>query len=61
MKDKNVVVWIVMILGYGVYGYGKEVLELYYLMEGLGIVFNEIIFLIFLLVCGYIGMVDEGK
>lgn len=60
MKKKNVKIWSVMIVGYGMYGYVREVLDVFYDMKRVGVKLNYIIFVLVLVVCSYVGFVEEG-
>lgn len=60
MEEKNVVIWSLMIRGYGMYGDGNEFFLLFNDMLRENVKFNEVIFIVVLLVCSYIGNVGEG-
>lgn len=61
MDERNVSSWILMIVGYVMDGYVSEVMECFYGMIEVGVMFNYVIFIGVLSVCVYGGMVDEGK
>lgn len=61
MKDRNVILWSVMIVVYGYYGKVIKVFEFFDVMVGDGrLFFNEIIFVFLFNVCSYVGFVKEG-
>lgn len=57
---RNICMWNVMLLGFLFYGYGFLVLEFFKEMEYVGMVFNDVIFVVVLFVCSYVGVIDEG-
>lgn len=60
---KIVVFWMSMIDAYGVNGDGVKVFEIFREMceEGSVVLFNLVMFFVVLLVCVYVGLVEEGK
>lgn len=50
-----------MIVGFGMYGYGKYVLGFFGKMLKDGIKLDEVIFVVFFFVCVYSGFVFEGR
>lgn len=61
MSIRDVVLWNIMIMGYGMYGYGNEVLYMFDCMCVEYIEFDEVIFVGVLLVCSYVGFVYRGR
>lgn len=59
MFMKNRVFYIVMIIGYGKYGFGKEVVNFFNKMFLENIKFDSIIYLVIFLVCSYLGLIEE--
>lgn len=59
-KCRDIILWSVLIVGYGVYGYGGVVVLLFKYMVVFGVNLNEVIFICVLGVCSYVGLVDEG-
>lgn len=57
---KNVIIWNEMLYGYVQYGFGDEVLYFYNCMLIEGEKFDDVIFIVILIVCSYLGLVDEG-
>lgn len=60
LYKRNVVFWILMIVGFVMYGYGKEVIKFFYDMEDFGIIFDVVIFVVVFYLCSYVGLVEEG-
>ncbi|XP_023740617.1 pentatricopeptide repeat-containing protein At3g26782, mitochondrial [Lactuca sativa] len=60
IKNKNVKSWTAMVAGYGMHGYAKEALNMFYEMIRVKIVPNHITFVSVLSACSHAGMVDEG-
>lgn len=60
IKNKNVRSWTAMVAGYGMHGYAKEALDVFYEMIRVGMVPNYITFVSVLSACSHAGMVDEG-
>lgn len=60
MKEKNVKSWSAMIAGYGMHGYAKEALEVFYDMKRIGIKPNYITCISVLAACSHAGLVEEG-
>lgn len=61
MKEKNVFAWTAMISGYGVHGYGRQVVDLFHEMRTHGPKPNKITFVAVLSACAHAGLVDEGR
>ncbi|KAK1370961.1 Pentatricopeptide repeat-containing protein [Heracleum sosnowskyi] len=61
VKQKDVVLWNAMILGYGMHGDAKSALELLSEMEQSDVTPNELTFLSGLIACNHAGLVEEGK
>ncbi|KAL2939605.1 hypothetical protein RDABS01_033763 [Bienertia sinuspersici] len=60
MKVKNVRSWSAMIAGYGMHGYAKEALDVFYDMKRVGVKPNYITCVSVLAACSHAGLVDEG-
>lgn len=60
IKYKNVKSWTAMVAGYGMHGYAKEALNIFYEMIRVKIVPNYITFVSVLSACSHAGMVNEG-
>ncbi|KAL4577073.1 hypothetical protein LXL04_013175 [Taraxacum kok-saghyz] len=60
IKNKNVRSWTAMVAGYGMHGYAKESLNIFYEMINNKILPNYITFVSVLSACSHGGMVDEG-
>ncbi|XP_021756030.1 LOW QUALITY PROTEIN: pentatricopeptide repeat-containing protein At3g26782, mitochondrial-like [Chenopodium quinoa] len=60
MKLKNVKSWSAMIAGYGMHGYAKEALDVFYDMKRVGVKPNYITYVSVLAACSHAGLVDEG-
>ncbi|KAJ8751102.1 hypothetical protein K2173_016283 [Erythroxylum novogranatense] len=58
---KNEVTWNTMISGYGLHGYGKEALAIFYEMLNSGISPTGVTFLSALYACSHAGLVREGE
>lgn len=56
----DVVLWSVMIGVYVENGYGIEVFEIFYLMKCSNIELDGVMYINFLNVCGYLGVLDVG-
>ncbi|KAL1201065.1 Pentatricopeptide repeat-containing protein [Cardamine amara subsp. amara] len=61
MKQRNVVSWSTMIVGYAMNGYSREALELFTMMKQEGLRPNYVTFLGVLSACSHAGLVNEGK
>ncbi|OAY25121.1 pentatricopeptide repeat-containing protein At3g14730 [Manihot esculenta] len=61
MICKDVASWNIMILGYGMHGYGNEALGLFSLMCATGFMPNEVTFVGVLSACGHAGFVTLGR
>ncbi|XP_021761408.1 pentatricopeptide repeat-containing protein At3g12770-like [Chenopodium quinoa] len=60
IRDKDVVVWSAMIVGYGLHGCGREAIDLYDAMVQAEVMPNDVTFLGLLLACKNSGLVREG-
>lgn len=60
MKKKNVKTWSAMIAGYGMHGYAREALDVFYDMKRVGVKPNYITFVSVLAACSHAGFVEEG-
>ncbi|OMO96251.1 hypothetical protein COLO4_15425 [Corchorus olitorius] len=60
-EDRDIDMWNTMMVGFGMHGWGKEALELFSEMEGVGIRPNDITFIGLLHACSHAGLVEEGK
>lgn len=60
MRDKNVVSWTSMMIGYGSHGYGKNAVELFDQMIQSGVSPDRLVFVAVLNACSHAGLVDEG-
>lgn len=60
MREKDVVFWNFMIFGLVFNGYVMDVIYIYKMMKEVNIKFNDVIFVGFLIVCIYVGLVDFG-
>lgn len=60
MPEKNVVSWTAIIMGLASNGYGREAIEAFMQMLGLGIVPHEQTFTGVLSACSHSGLIDEG-
>ncbi|KAJ0962387.1 hypothetical protein J5N97_030215 [Dioscorea zingiberensis] len=58
--NRDVFSWSSLIVGYAQFGFGKESLELFALMQNLGIKPNHVTFVGVLTACRHVGLVDEG-
>ncbi|KAK4344630.1 hypothetical protein RND71_034806 [Anisodus tanguticus] len=61
MNKRDVISWNAMIAGYGVHGRGREAISLFYDMQTVGQMPDEIIFIDLLFACSHSGLVAEGK
>ncbi|XP_004306098.1 PREDICTED: pentatricopeptide repeat-containing protein At5g39350 [Fragaria vesca subsp. vesca] len=59
-KDRDIVLWSVIIAGYGTHGHGKTALSLFYQMVQSGVRPNEVTFTSVLHACSHAGLVEEG-
>lgn len=59
-KDRDIVLWSVIIAGYGTHGHGKIAVSLFYEMVQSGVRPNEVTFTSVLHACSHAGLVDEG-
>ncbi|KAK9162778.1 hypothetical protein Syun_003680 [Stephania yunnanensis] len=59
--EKDVILWNVMIAGYGNHGDATSALEVFLQMENSGVKPTEVSFLAVLLACAHAGLVAEGK
>ncbi|KAI6687543.1 hypothetical protein NL676_024371, partial [Syzygium grande] len=60
MRDRSVVSWNAMIMGYGIHGHGEKALEMFLEMEKRGPMPNDATFISILSACTHSGMVVEG-
>ncbi|KAK9690507.1 hypothetical protein RND81_09G133100 [Saponaria officinalis] len=60
MNYRNVKSWSAMIAGYGMHGYPREALNVFYDMKKAGVRPNYITFVSVLAACSHAGLVDEG-
>ncbi|XP_056689644.1 pentatricopeptide repeat-containing protein At3g26782, mitochondrial isoform X2 [Spinacia oleracea] len=60
MKVKNVKSWSAMIAGYGMHGYAREALDIFYAMKKVGVKPNYITYVSVLAACSHAGLVEEG-
>lgn len=59
--ERDIVMYNVMLFGYVYYGYDVKVFKFFEDMIEVGFKLDEIIFIVFLLVCRYSGLVLEGE
>ncbi|KAL8474387.1 hypothetical protein ACS0TY_031017 [Phlomoides rotata] len=60
IKDKDVVVWSAMIMGYALHGRGREAINLFNEMKSAHVRPNDVTFLGLITACSHSGLVDEG-
>ncbi|XP_068640588.1 pentatricopeptide repeat-containing protein At4g35130, chloroplastic [Aristolochia californica] len=60
ITEKDVVSWNAIIMGYGIHGYGRVALELFSVMQGIGIPPNRVSFISVLSSCSNNGLIEEG-
>ncbi|MCL7037346.1 hypothetical protein MKW94_010567 [Papaver nudicaule] len=60
MGDRSIVTWNSMISGYGSHGHCLRALELFEEMKRLGVVPDDITFLVLISSCSHSGLIDEG-
>lgn len=60
IKDKDVVVWSSMIMGYALHGCGREAIDLFAEMKNACVRPNDVTFLGLITACSHSGLVDEG-
>ncbi|KAK4282196.1 hypothetical protein QN277_013601 [Acacia crassicarpa] len=60
MKGKNIKSWTAMIAGYGMHGYGKDAMEVFYKMIRSGVKPNYVTFVSLLTACSHAGLLEEG-
>ncbi|KAI9084072.1 hypothetical protein K1719_034068 [Acacia pycnantha] len=60
MKGKNIKSWTAMIAGYGMHGYGKDAMEVFYKMIRSGVKPNYVTFVSVLTACSHAGLLEEG-
>ncbi|XWS60164.1 hypothetical protein CRYUN_Cryun07bG0011700 [Craigia yunnanensis] len=60
-RERNTTSWNVLISGYGMHGYRKEVLNLFPKMQQAGIKPDPILLLPLLSACSHAGLIDEGR
>ncbi|KAF3783499.1 Pentatricopeptide repeat-containing protein [Nymphaea thermarum] len=61
MHERNTSSWNVMICSYGIHGYGKDAVALFYRMQDEGFEPNHVTFTCLLSACSRAGLVDEGR
>lgn len=61
IKVKDVASWNIMVMGYGMHGYGNEALDLFYRMCEFGLEPDEISFIGVLSACSHAGFVAQGQ
>lgn len=61
IPHRDVVVWSAMIMGYGLYGQGKEAIDLFHDMIRSQIRPNDVTFVGLLSACKHSGLVEEGR
>ncbi|XP_041002609.1 pentatricopeptide repeat-containing protein At5g39350-like [Juglans microcarpa x Juglans regia] len=59
-KRRDIVLWSVIIAGYGVHGHGEIAVSLFYQMVQSGVKPNEVTFTSVLHACSHAGLVDKG-
>lgn len=60
IQNKTLASWNCMIMGFAIYGFGREVISLFYEMCGVGVQPDSITFTAILSGCKNAGLVDEG-
>ncbi|KAI3799296.1 hypothetical protein L1987_34589 [Smallanthus sonchifolius] len=60
IRNKNVRSWTAMVAGYGMHGYAREALDVFYEMIRVKMVPNYMTFVSVLSACSHAGLVDEG-
>ncbi|CAK7342782.1 unnamed protein product [Dovyalis caffra] len=61
MSRRDTASWNIMIMGYGMHGYGNEALDMFSEMCKAGIKPNEITFVGVLLACSHAGFISQGR
>ncbi|KAL4200967.1 hypothetical protein AMTRI_Chr02g213780 [Amborella trichopoda] len=61
MPERNLITWNVLIMAYGMHGYGTEALQLFKKMELNYVRPNEITFIAIFAACSHSGLVNEGR
>ncbi|KZV22464.1 pentatricopeptide repeat-containing protein-like [Dorcoceras hygrometricum] len=61
IKVKDVASWNILVMGYGMHGYGNEALDLFYRMCEFGLKPDEISFVGVLAACSHAGFVGQGQ
>ncbi|KAK8921815.1 Pentatricopeptide repeat-containing protein [Platanthera zijinensis] len=61
MKEKDIVSWNSMIMGYGYHGHGREAVALFERLKGEGVLPDDITFIGVLSSCCHGGLVSEGR
>ncbi|KAL6287776.1 hypothetical protein ACE6H2_012166 [Prunus campanulata] len=59
-KDRDIILWSVIIAGYGMHGHGEVAVSLFYQMVQSGVRPNDVTFTSVLHACSHAGLVDEG-
>lgn len=60
ISSKDLVSWTIMIVGYGMYGFGNEAIATFNDMKQAGILADEVSFTCILYSCSHSGLLDEG-
>ncbi|KAM7521802.1 hypothetical protein LguiA_011704 [Lonicera macranthoides] len=60
MRERNVVAWTSIIMGYAIHGFGFRALEIFKNMTEMGFEPNKVTFVAALTACSHCGLVDEG-
>ncbi|KAI8524365.1 hypothetical protein RHMOL_Rhmol13G0145000 [Rhododendron molle] len=59
-RDRDVVVWSAMIVGYGLHGCGEEAIDLFHKLKQAQVHPNDVTFIGLLTACNHSGLVQEG-
>ncbi|CAN6574681.1 unnamed protein product [Malus baccata var. baccata] len=59
-KERDIILWSVIIAGYGMHGHGEVAVSLFYHMVRSGVRPNDVTFTSVLHACSHAGLVDEG-
>ncbi|XP_028764210.1 pentatricopeptide repeat-containing protein ELI1, chloroplastic-like [Neltuma alba] len=60
MRDKDVVAWNSMIMGYAIHGFSEEAFRMFDTMCSIGLLPTDITFIAILTACGHSGLVSKG-
>ncbi|KAL3513561.1 hypothetical protein ACH5RR_026278 [Cinchona calisaya] len=60
MGQKNTISWTTLMTGYGMHGFGEEVLQVFNGMRKAGLPIDGVTFLVVLYACSHSGLVDQG-